>query len=659
MAIGGLSVGTAFVDILPNTGKFGPALSSQMGAAQAKSSGAMRFANNAAIGFLAAGAASVKLAADFDESMRNVNSIAQLPERSLQSLEDRVLSLAGKTAQAPKTLADGLYDLVSSGFDADESMKILASSARAATAGLTTTDVSTKAVAAVLNAYRRPASDAAAVSDTLFETVNRGVITFEELATNIGDTLPFASQLGVSLEEVGASTATMTKQGLGASETFTRERNLLQTLIKPSEALSAAYKTLGVENGEALIKSKGFQGALEALVGTTDGSKEAVAKLFPNIRALGGALALTGGNTKAAEQDLKAFSDTTGATQAALREQTKSTAFQYRQFKANLSALAITIGSEVLPHLNDLLQVSTDLLKLDFSKLGKDLRKSSLADSFAEGFDKVEVTQKQQAKRLAQLLTGEARSGVLHRAAGVAGREVGQETAQAMKKTYSAYLDTGRYLIEQATKGIKSRERVAGAASGAVGKAANKALAANDGEFRNTGLKLGIAASEGLRAATGAARREAAALVHSAAQSAAQAAAGGAMQAIGLKLGQQIAEGLRNSIPAIITAGNLASQAAQNAAHPPGKASGGPVYAGRAYMVGERGKELFTPATDGYIVPNHALRTASSAAGTAHGRYAFVIENWKTGEGYFREISASEIGAHRALDTQLERMSSE
>lgn len=38
------------------------------------------------------------------------------------------------------------------------------------------------------------------------------------------------------------------------------------------------------------------------------------------------------------------------------------------------------------------------------------------------------------------------------------------------------------------------------------------------------------------------------------------------------------------------------------------RAAGGPVTAGRRYLVGERGMEEFVPATSGSIVPNHALR---------------------------------------------------
>lgn len=41
---------------------------------------------------------------------------------------------------------------------------------------------------------------------------------------------------------------------------------------------------------------------------------------------------------------------------------------------------------------------------------------------------------------------------------------------------------------------------------------------------------------------------------------------------------------------------------------PAGKATGGRVDAGVPYMVGERGRELFVPATDGSIIPNYALQ---------------------------------------------------
>lgn len=359
-------------------GRFG----SMLGKTNSRLSTASRGLKNAGSSFsaltfpiLGAAAVSGKLAIDFDRSMRNVNSIAQLPEKQLMRLRQHVLDLAGPTAQAPQTLSEGLYTLVSSGFDAKQSLIIMKNAAKAATAGLTDAATSTKVMAAVLNAYRLPASKAKEVSDILFRTVDRGVISFEELSQNIGDTLPFASSLGVSLTEVGAATATMTKQGLGAPETMTRIRNLLQTMIKPGDALKKKFKELGVESGEALIKQKGFQGALDALIGSTDGSKKAVAKLFPNIRALGGALALTGDNTKAANADLKGMQGASGATSRALSQQSKSAAFQWNRFMATVKVLAIELGTTFLPVLKDVVDWLGGVVKA-FDKLAPSQKKT-------------------------------------------------------------------------------------------------------------------------------------------------------------------------------------------------------------------------------------------------------------------------------------------
>jgi TP901 family phage tail tape measure protein len=329
--------------------------------AQKSDAALRRFGTGAATAGALAAAGSAKLAIDFDRGMRNVNSIAQLSERQLKSLSGRVLDLAGPTAQAPQTLAEGLYDLVSSGFDANESLTVLKSSATAATAGLTDAATSTKVTAAVLNAYRLPAERAKAVSDQLFRTVDRGVITFDELAQNIGDTLPFAASLGVGLEEVGAATATMTKQGLGAPETMTRIRNLLQTMIKPGTELAKTMEELGYESGEAMVRELGLQGALDELVGTTNGTKDEVAKLFPNIRALGGALALTGDNSRAASRDLRDMRDASGATARALSQQSQSVSYQWQQLRSEGQATAVEFGNHLLPVLADGIGVIRDV----------------------------------------------------------------------------------------------------------------------------------------------------------------------------------------------------------------------------------------------------------------------------------------------------------
>lgn len=305
-----------------------------------------------AAGFAGVTAKAVSTVVGFDRSMRNVNSIAQLSEGSFQKLNRSVLDLAGPSAQAPKTLADGLYQLVSSGFDSAESLVILKSSARAATAGLTDTATATTAVAGVLNAYNLKAKDAARVSDDLFQTVNLGVLSFQDLAQGIGPVLPVAAQLGVGLKQVGALTATLTKAGIPAAEAFTYQKGAMVALIKPTEALQGQLKKLGVASGGQLIQKTGsLQASLQALYESVGGNTEAFAALFPDIRGMTAAFGAVGRNASGAAKDLKGFQHDSGATATALKEQSKSISFAWNQVKANVAAAVISAASEVVPSL--------------------------------------------------------------------------------------------------------------------------------------------------------------------------------------------------------------------------------------------------------------------------------------------------------------------
>lgn len=347
-------IATAFVRIRPDSSGFKGDLTRQtsgVGAAVGKSIGramAVGIAGGIAVAGVAMGAA-VKLAVGFDKAMRNVNSIAQLSESNFQQLNNQVLNLAKSTGVGPTKLAEGLYDVVSSGFKAADAMKILRAGARAGKAGLTDTATATGAVTAVLNAYHLSASQATKVSDALFQTVNLGVINFEDLASNIGDVLPFASSLGINIQNVGAAIATMTKEGISGAETVTRIKAVMSQFLSPSKDLAAAIKAQGFASGEAMIKAKGFQGSLDALAKATGGSKTELAKLFPDIRALGGALALTGKNSQTARQDLEGLTKSSGATARALTEQAKSISFQWSTMIAKLKVSGIQVGARVFP----------------------------------------------------------------------------------------------------------------------------------------------------------------------------------------------------------------------------------------------------------------------------------------------------------------------
>lgn len=299
----------------------------------------------------------VTSAAAFETAMRNVNSIAKLNESGLAQISQQVIDLTKQVPQSAETLAKALYDIQSSGFDAAHGgLDILKASAMGASAGLSTTDVAARALTAVINAYGKSAGDASSIMDVMFKTVDRGVITFEELATNIGDVVGTANVAGVSFEQLGAAMATMTKGGISAAESATALNQLMLSFISPSDEAAKAAARLGIDMSASALAAKGLGGVMEEIRLKTGGSAEAMAELFPNVRALKGALALTRGEGKMFAEDMAAMGQATGATAKALAEQSKATAFQWQLLQNNLQAGALELGGHLLPVMNQFIQ---------------------------------------------------------------------------------------------------------------------------------------------------------------------------------------------------------------------------------------------------------------------------------------------------------------
>ena len=80
-----------------------------------------------------------------------------------------------------------------------------------------------------------------------------------------------------------------------------------------------------------------------------------------------------------------------------------------------------------------------------------------------------------------------------------------------------------------------------------------------------------------------------------------------------------------------------------NAAKLPGRANGGPVAANTAYLVGERGPEVFLPSASGQIVPNVDLGTSVSRSGVMAG---------SQGNTYNISVNAG-VGDPRAIGQQI------
>jgi tape measure domain-containing protein len=111
----------------------------------------------------------------------------------------------------------------------------------------------------------------------------------------------------------------------------------------------------------------------------------------------------------------------------------------------------------------------------------------------------------------------------------------------------------------------------------------------------------------------------------------------------GTRMGAELARGIRSGLGDMLRIINPALDFGLGGIgpdirdkKPPGRASGGPVGANRPYIVGERGPELFVPASHGTIVPNSAM------GGGAYGGTSITVyaDRHTDGTRVAREVDA-------------------
>lgn len=303
-------------------------------------------------GFAQASGAAIKFASDFQTSLARVQTIAA-EDFNLDFVAEQITNLSTRIPQDVLTLTRGLADIIGAGFDKTaESLQILEVSAKAAVGGFTATGTAASGIVTILNSFGLQAEDAAKVSDILFQTVDEGVISFEDLATQIGDVATPAALANISLEDLGAAIAVSTRAGINAAETMTGLKNAILSIIAPSEGAAKAAKQLGLDFSQAGIEAAGgFNEFVKLIAQATKGDLKTLETLFPEKRALREIAILAGSMGDEFQRLAGVFNDvsvTSGAAGRAFEIVNATAEKQFDLFKNNLNVAVLEFGKSVL-----------------------------------------------------------------------------------------------------------------------------------------------------------------------------------------------------------------------------------------------------------------------------------------------------------------------
>ena len=313
---------------------------------------------------IGAGAAIVKVGADFDTSLRQITALTDATSQETDALKGKILDLANAVGKDPEQLAQGYYFLRSAGQDAAASLDILTVSAKASASGMGDVADIAKVIGGSINAYGKENLTASDAADQLLRAIKDGAAEAPDFANALGTVNATAGQMGVSFADTTSAIAAMTLKNIDADTAATNLNQIFTSLLKttPQSAEGLASVGLSAEGLRKQLREQGLLSVLQTLQTAFEGNDTAAAQVFGNVRALRGVLALTTGD---AAQVAAVFNDVANGT-ANVGEAFKQTDGPGRDLNKAITAIKTTLidlSSDVMPPVIDALNSGVGVIK--------------------------------------------------------------------------------------------------------------------------------------------------------------------------------------------------------------------------------------------------------------------------------------------------------
>lgn len=268
---------------------------------------------------MAAAAAGLKLHSDFERGMAKVSTLVDTNVVSLQQLSNGIRQISDETGMSVTELAEAEYQAISASVDTAHVTDFVRTAAIAAKAGFTDTTTAIDGLTTVLNSYGMSAENAGKITDQMLMTQNLGKTTFGDLAQGIGSVATAASLAKVSTDDLFASMAILTKNGVQTSEAFTGFQGILSAVSKQSQQTVKTAAALGLDFTPEHLGQVGWIKFLEEVKAKVGDDQTAIQHLFGRVEAANAFKVLTKdlGQLKDAQ---RAMGDSMGATELAFNK---------------------------------------------------------------------------------------------------------------------------------------------------------------------------------------------------------------------------------------------------------------------------------------------------------------------------------------------------
>ena len=310
----------------------------------------------------------------FSAAMNAANTMAGKSGEDFAKLKGQVAELSKSIPVVRDELANGLYQVISNGVPEDNWIAFLQKSAKASVGGIADLGETVKVTSTIIKNYGLSWDKAGDVQDKIQLTAKNGVTSFEQLAQALPRVTGNAATLGVSIDELMATFATLTGVSGNTAEVSTQLAAIFTALVKPSSEASKMAQQMGIEFDAAAIKAAGgmrnFLTDLDKNVkayACKSGmlEQEIYGKLFGSAESLRALGPLTGQLAAKFNENVEAMKGSAGTIDDAFSIMSSSGAASLQILKNKFAevgdAIASTMGG-IMPVLNITAQIGNTVI---------------------------------------------------------------------------------------------------------------------------------------------------------------------------------------------------------------------------------------------------------------------------------------------------------
>lgn len=302
---------------------------------------------------------------ELESGIAKINTLVDDSGASLERYTQQVIDLSNRTGVAIGDLTNSLYDAISAGVEYGDSIEFIDQVNKMAVGGFTDIGSASSLMTQVMNIYNKSVDEVSEVSDKLFLVQKNGVTTIGELASSMGEAMTMGASYNVSLENILASYASLTKQGRTASTAQTQLKAAIQEL---GDTGSTVGKIIQEKTGKSFsqlsTEGKSLYEVLSIIKQSCNGDEDAFNNLWSSTEAGLAAMSLLSNEGKFFNETLNEMGKAAGLTDKAFDKMANTQDYKLKKALNELKNSFIQLGQNAIPLVEGVTQAISKLAEV-------------------------------------------------------------------------------------------------------------------------------------------------------------------------------------------------------------------------------------------------------------------------------------------------------